>query len=470
MTDRPVLVWFRRDLRLHDHPALTHALDDAACVVPVFVLDDALLAGRSASANRNWFLQGALRSLHDDLAARGAGLVVRAGHPADVLTTLAAEVGADTVYTTRDVTPYARRRDRSVADAGLTLRGGRGGFVHDPEDVRTNAGGTYTVFTPYRKRWESLERRPVLAAPAEVPTPTGLATGVPQFAGAPEAPVDALPQPGEAAARERLARWATSAAAARYDTGRDVLGADGTSRLGADLRFGLLSPVEVVDTVTRAASDDDARRAVSVFVSELCWRDFYAQVLWHHPHAATRAFKERYDAVAWRDDPELFAAWSGARTGYPVVDAAMRQLVATGWMHNRARMIVASFLTKDLLVDWRLGEAFFMRHLVDGDPASNNGGWQWAASTGTDAQPWFRIFNPVTQGKRFDPDGDYVRRWLPELARVPIRRLHEPWTMTADEQAAAGCTIGVDYPAPVVDHAIARQATLDAFSAVSDRT
>jgi deoxyribodipyrimidine photo-lyase len=272
----------------------------------------------------------------------------------------------------------------------------------------------------------------------------------------PEADPRFLPAPGETAARARLARW-TADGLSRYAEHRDLLAADATSRLGQDLHFGLLSPVEMLE---RCRVPGEGPRA---FVRQLCWRDFYGHVLWHWPHAASGPLHDRFEAVPWRDDPDALAAWREGRTGYPVVDAAMRQLRTTGWMPNRARMIAASFLAKDLLIDWRLGEAHFMHHLVDGDLASNNGGWQWAASTGTDAQPFFRIFNPVRQGERFDTGGEYVRRWVPELARVPDRFIHAPWTMPNAVQGEAGCRVGADYPAPIVDHSLARERAIGAF-------
>jgi deoxyribodipyrimidine photo-lyase len=264
--------------------------------------------------------------------------------------------------------------------------------------------------------------------------------------------------PGEWAARARLAAWA-EAPVEDYAANRDRMDLAGTSRLSQDLRFGLLSPLEVVE---RAEGDGDGRR---VFVSELVWREFYGQVLWHHPRVASEAYQRVFADLPVRSDRAALQSWQDGRTGYPVVDAAMRQLLATGFMHNRARMIAASFLTKHLLLDRRLGEAHFMAHLTDGDLASNNGGWQWTASTGTDPQPYFRVFNPVLQGQRHDPLGDYVRSWVPELRGVPAARIHDPWVMLAPEQAATGCRIGIDYPAPIVDHAEARARALAVYGA-----
>jgi deoxyribodipyrimidine photo-lyase len=458
------LLWYRRDLRLHDHPALQAALGSAAAIVPVFVLDPRLLDGRRASANRAWFLIGTLRELADDLAARGAPLIVRHGDPRVVIPGLAAELGARDVFATRDVSPFARARDRGVAE-GLAAAGGRlhlchGLLVAEPEQIHTADGRPVTVFTPFARRWAALPPRVPASAPTRIPSAlprSGAGDGLPQPP-APTAEPALLPRPGEQAARERLAAWVASPALEAYADGRDRLDLGGTSGLSASLKFGTISPVEVLRAV---AGPGDGRRA---FVAELCWRDFYAHVLWHAPHVVRAAYRPLGDAVPWIDDPAGVAAWRTGRTGYPVVDAAMRQLTAAGWVPNRARMIAASFLTKDLLVDWRTGEDHFMRLLVDGDVAANNGGWQWVAGTGTDAAPYFRIFNPVSQGRRFDPDGTYVRRWVPELARVPREHVHAPWTMPRDVQEAAGCLVGRDYPGPIVDHAAARQRVLAAYA------
>ncbi len=264
-----------------------------------------------------------------------------------------------------------------------------------------------------------------------------------------------------AAYRARLEAWATDGVE-RYGELREILAAGGTSRLSQDLHWGLLSPVEVVE---RCAGESESRKR---YVSEVAWRDFYYQVLFHHPWVVREPFQRQYKAVEYNNRPDHIAAWKEGRTGYPIVDAAMRQIVALGWMHNRARMIVASFLTKSLLVNSAVGEQYFMEHLTDGDLASNVGGWQWAASTGTDPQPYFRIFNPTIQGKHYDPDGEYVRRYVPELARVPARYVHEPWTMPEAVQRAAGCVIGRDYSAPIVDHAEARELALAAYGRAAE--
>jgi len=469
----PIVVWFRRDLRLHDHPALMDAVASGRPVAPLFVVDPNLVHGRFESANRTWFLLGSVAALRREVQGLGGRLSVRAGKPSEVVVGFAAEVGATDVFVSRDYTPYGRRRDRAVAaalaTAGVGFHAKRGLLIHEPEDVEVTSGAAFGVFSPFLRRWLPLPIRDVLPAPAGIDSVDVDEGRLPElrdlgFDG-PTADASALPKPGEAAARRRLDVWIESGGPTGYHETRDRL-ADphATSHLSPDLRLGLLSPVEVA---TQALAADDGGEGSRRFVSELAWRDFYAHALWAEPRFAREAIDTRYADIAWEDDAAGLAAWEEGRTGYPVVDAAMRQLRATGWIANRARMITASFLTKDLLVDWRAGERSFMKHLLDGDPASNLGGWQWAASVGTDSRPFVRIFNPVTQAKRFDPDGRYVRRWLPELADVPAKDIHEPWTMSPDEQESSRCRIGVDYPAPIVDHAEARRRALARYAAAA---
>ena len=474
---RPAIAWFRRDLRLHDHPALVAAISSRTAVVPLYVVDPVLVGGRFASPNRTWILLGSLAALRSSLRERGSDLVIRVGDPGQVVPALARDIGAEAVYVSRDHAPYGRARDRDVASAlaaaDVVWHPRRGVLVHEPDEVRTATGGAFSVYSPFRRAWGRLERRPILPAPDVVPPlPDGLlrlsggAGAIPSLdelglGRGPSADPALLPEPGESAARRRLERWLASGVT-QYAEHRDRMDLiDGTSRLSADLHLGLLSAAEVVDRVV-ATGGEDGRRA---FTNELVWREFYAHVLFHQPGVRTAAFRPELEHLPWSQDEAAFQAWADGRTGYPIVDAAMRQMATTGWMHNRARMIAASFLTKDLLIDWRRGEAHFMRHLVDGDVASNNGGWQWSASTGTDPQPYFRIFNPILQGRRFDPAGDYVRRFVPELAHVPPARIHAPWEMTDLEQAAAGCLIGIDYPAPIVDHGDARARALAFYEA-----
>lgn len=470
----PAIAWFRRDLRLYDHPALEAAITGRTAVVPLYVLDPALVGGRFASPNRTWFLLGSLAALRSSLREVGSDLVVRVGDPRVVVPEVARQVGADAVYVSRDHGPFGRRRDAAVAETlagdGVAWHARRGVLVHEPDEVRTADGGSFTVYSPFRRAWERLERRAVGDAPSRIPPlPGGLVGGagpIPSLSEMglgddPTADPSLLPEPGEAAARGRLERW-LAAGVETYAANRDRMDLpEGTSRLSADLHLGLLSAAEVADRVATSGAGDGRR----TFTNELVWREFYAHVLFHQPWVRTAAFRPEFEGLPWSDDDGAFQAWADGRTGYPIVDAAMRQLLSTGWMHNRARMVAASFLTKHLLIDWRRGEAQFMRHLVDGDVASNNGGWQWSASTGTDPQPYFRIFNPILQGRRFDAAGDYVRRFVPELAGVPADRIHAPWEMTDLEQVAAGCRIGIDYPAPIVQHAEARARALAVYEA-----
>ena len=423
------IVWFRRDLRLHDHPALVEALAEHGRVVPLFVLDPRLLRW---SANRTAYLIDTLRALDGELRARGAKLVVREGRPERVVAQVVREVGAERVYAAGDVSRFARRRD---AQLDVQLRPGN--FVAHLGSLRTRAGDPFKVFSPFRRAWMEQPRRAVLDAPQEIPMPRIAAGDLPAV---PAPPLQDRPEPGEAAALAQARRW-MRAHGASYGERRDVL-AEPTSRMSQHLHFGAISPL-----LLDGMAPDAYRR-------ELAWRDFYAYVLlFEH---VSRPGPE------WADDAGALERWKAGTTGFPVVDAGMRQLLACGWMHNRARMITASFLTKDLHLDWRLGEAHFMEHLIDGDMGSNNGGWQWVAGTGTDPHDYTRVFNPVLQQKRFDPDGRYVRRWVPELAAVPLARLATPWEMTPQEQEEAGCVIGRDYPEPIVDHAAERRRAIDA--------
>ena len=453
-----VLWWLRRDLRLADNDALAAALAGGRRVVPVFILDPVLLDGPRSSPTRTAFLLGGLRALDADLRACGSRLVVRRGRPAAELARLLAETGATAIYAEDDHSPYAHRRDDAV-QFDLPLRLAGSSAVRPPGTILKANGAPYTVFTPFSRAWLALplpDAGDLRPAPAALPDPGDVA-GEP-IPDAPALPPGVPFPPGEAEAQRRLQRFLDEAIAA-YDDTRDRVDLDGTSRLSPYLRLGMLAPRAAVVAALSAGRDAGAAR----WLNELIWRDFYIHILEHFPHVARQSFQPARRDVAWRNDPAEFAAWRDGRTGYPIVDAAMRQMLAGGWMHNRARMIVASFLVKDLLIDWRWGEQWFMRCLVDGDPAANNGGWQWTAGTGTDAAPYFRIFNPVTQGRKFDPDGDYVRRWLPELAGVPGPAVHEPWRLSAAAQQAAGFVLGRDYPHPIVDHAAARERALAVY-------
>ena len=485
MSHPPVILWFRRDLRLADHPALVAAAAAAkergASLLPLFIWEPGLVAGPRASANRTWYLRQSLAELGASLRALGSDLIELQGPAASALPQLIAElraaggVGDIDLFMTRDHTPFARKRDRAVAELltplGVQVHAKRGLVVVEPEELLTGGGTPYGVYTPYFRRWlEQIDASTPMSAPKTLPplpTPTPASTVDQAFLdehAVPTAQIDQLPVPGERAARAHADAWRK--AVGEYAKRRNTLAdSAGTSRLSAALHIGLLSPRELVARQLPLPPEREGERSGErLWVSQIAWRDFYSQVLWHAPHAARSAWRPSYDAIKWSDDQRLLEAWKSGNTGFPIVDAGMRQLAATGFMHNRARMITASFLTKDLLIDWREGEAHFLRHLVDGDIAANNGGWQWCAGSGTDAQPYFRIFNPVTQAGNFDPDGEYVRRWVPELTALSAPAIHAPWAHPK-ALAAAGLELGRDYPHPIVDHAEARQRTLDAYSA-----
>lgn len=463
---QPVLWWVRRDLRLTDNPALAEALARAQTVIPVFVLDPALLNSpyHSAAEKRKAFLFDGLRALDADLRTRGSRLIVRRGRPLEVLSALAAETGASAIFAAEDYSPYARRRDALVArQLSLTLVNSL--TVHHPASTLKADGKPYTVFTPFSRAWKRLPapiRADLWPAPTRLGPPPDIASHLIPHS---QPPIHFLP--GEAHARAALHTF-TGNGIFGYSEGRNRLDSDGTSALSPYLRFGMISAREVVVAAQSAivsAFNGEARHSAEAWLNELIWREFYCAILYHFPEVLQRAFRPEMCDIQWSNDEDLFAAWRTGNTGYPVVDAAMRQLAETGWMHNRARMITASFLVKDLLIDWRWGERWFMQHLIDGDPAANNGGWQWTAGVGTDAAPYFRVFNPILQSRKFDPYGDFARAWLPELRRVPDEYIHEPWKMPADVQRQAHCLIGEDYPTPIIDHAFARGRVLAAYRA-----
>ncbi|MFM8319432.1 MAG: cryptochrome/photolyase family protein [Chloroflexota bacterium] len=465
-----VIWWVRRDLRLADNPALQAALEaggPSGGVLPVFVLDSALLRSAYAGEKRLAFLFAGLRALDADLRRRGSRLLLRGGGApvVDELRRLVDESGAAQVFAEPDVSPYAAARD-AAAGAALPMQWVGSPAVRPPGTVLKPDGTPYTVFTPFSKAWKALPGLPErlkAAAPAEIPTPAGF-----EGLSLPEHP--ALPPwvpfiAGEAEAQRRLYEFVRSERVYRYAEQRDRPDLDGTSQLSPYLRFGMLSPRQAAAVALQAlaaAPGAEARRSAETWLNELIWREFYIHILYHHPRVRRENF--RLPQVRWRGSRAWFEAWCAGQTGYPLVDAAMRQLVETGWMHNRLRMLTASFLTKDLLVDWRWGERFFMQHLVDGDPAANNGGWQWTAGTGTDAAPYFRIFSPVSQSRKHDPQAAFIRRWLPELAALPDAFIHEPWLAPPALRRQTSA-----YPAPLVDHALQRQAALEMYAAPAAR-
>ena len=466
------LVWFRRDLRDFDHAALFHALKSHAQVYCVFVFDIGILDALQQRADRRVeFIHRSLQALDGALRARGGGLIVRHGDPVSLIPALASRLEVAAVYANRDYEPAALRRDADVADALHTLGIGFQDFkdqvIFEKDEVLTQAGRPFSVFTPYKKTWlKQLDDFQLKAYPVEkyaahlAPPPEGESLPSLESLGFEPTNLTELSIPvGMEGGRQLLEDFRRRIS--RYKARRDFPAAKGVSYLSVHLRFGTVSIRELA-RLAHAVGGEGAE----TWLSELVWRDFYFQILWHHPHVVSHSFRSEFDRVAWDSAPALLEAWQQGRTGYPIVDAAMRQLLHSGYMHNRLRMIVASFLTKDLGIDWREGERFFALHLNDFDLAANNGGWQWAASTGCDAQPWFRIFNPVTQSEKFDPEGAFIRRYLPELARVPDKYIHAPWTLPPIDQKLASCVIGEDYPAPVVDHARARERTLARFEVV----
>jgi len=436
----PDVVVFTRDLRVHDHPALRAAVT-AGEVVPLFVFDDAILESRFNRPNRTRFLLEALADLDASLRERGGRLVTRRGAWATEVARVATTVGATTVHLSDDVSPYARTRFGRLTDTlappGVAVRTHPGTTIVEPGVLQPGAGGHFQVFTPYYRRWLAAPRRPVLAPPSSLVVPVTLADEpLPTLVAlTPDAPSPDVAPGGETAGRRALNAW-VKRHLREYGKRHDDLPRDATSRVSAYLRFGCVSPTEIEHELRN-------RPGVEPFVRQLCWRDFYAQALAGRPDAAWHDYRPRGDR--WSDDPARFRAWAEGRTGYPVVDAAMRQLLREGFVHNRARMIVASFLTKDLYVDWRLGARHFLDWLVDGEIANNNLNWQWNAGTGTDTNP-HRIFNPTVQAQRFDPDGDYVRRYVPELAGIAGGAVHEPWKLPTDVRRT------LDYPDPIVDH------------------
>ncbi|MEO6408790.1 MAG: deoxyribodipyrimidine photo-lyase [Burkholderiaceae bacterium] len=488
--DKPLhsaLVWFRRDLRSTDHAALFHALKAARTVWCVFVFDRAILDPLPRTDRRVEFIHASVAALDRDLAALGASagrpgvrLLVRHGAALAEIASLATALGVQAVYANHDDEPASLARDATVrgalADAGIALHSGKDHVIFERSEVLTGAGTPYTVFTPYKKAWLAklepyftrgygVERHATaLASP-----PEGVAATLPSLADLGFEPTNLaqLPiVPGSAGARGLIDDFMPRIDA--YADQRDFPSAKGPSYLSVHLRFGTVSIRELARLAVQEARPGSG---AATWLSELVWRDFYHQILHHHPHVVGAAFKPAYDRIAFekgKSADAAFQAWCVGATGYPLVDAAMAQINQTGYMHNRLRMVAASFLVKDLGIDWRRGEAYFATHLNDFDLAANNGGWQWAASTGCDAQPWFRIFNPVTQSRRFDPQGKFIRRYLPQLAGLSDAAIHAPWEASPIELEAAGVALGRDYPEPIVDHAVAMKKTLQRYGAVRE--
>lgn len=479
----PIIVWFRQDLRLADNPALHHASQSGRPVLPVYVLDDVTPGPWRAGGATRWWLHHSLSALGDDLARLGCPLLLLRGPGDVVIRDLARKVGAVEVVWNRCYEPFAVERDSrlksALADDSIQARSFNGSLLKEPWEVLTGAGTAFKVFTPYWRACLSvMEPAPALPAPTSLrplaatpapgdvladwsllPTKPDWAGGMRAFWGA-----DGI---GERAAMARLESF-LSGPVAGYNQARDLPGQHGTSRLSPHLHFGEISPRQIWHmSKQRAQGAPDATVAhIDGFLREIGWREFCYSLLYHFPTLPERPLSPAFEAFPWANDPAMLAAWQQGRTGYPIIDAGMRQLWSTGWMHNRVRMIVGSLLVKHLLLPWQAGENWFWDTLVDADLANNAAGWQWIGGCGADAAPYFRVFNPVLQGQKFDADGDYVRRWVPELQHLPSKYIHAPWTAPPHILRDARIVLGRTYPAPVIDHAVGRQRALDAFQAI----
>ncbi len=474
------LLWFSRDLRLADNPALAAAIVRGRPILPVFILDDEEAGERAPGGASRWWLHGSLEALRADLKARGSNLILRRGSAQAVLAELIAETGADAVYWNRRYEPWAIARTEPLKAAltarGIEARSFNAALLREPWTIKTQTGGPYRVFTPF---WRALRaigaEAPGLHAPERIIAPEAWPQSdrLEDWALQPSSPDWASGfreqwTPGEAGAQARLAAFAAEQVF-DYTGKRNLPGIDGTSRLSPHLHFGEIGPRQVWAAVTAEAmvqTGDPSPEGVDVFLSEIAWREFSYHLLFHNPTLPSQALHPEFEAMPWSHGRKALRAWQQGRTGYPIVDAGMRELWTTGWMHNRVRMITASFLIKHLMIDWRVGEAWFWDTLVDADLASNSASWQWVAGCGADAAPYFRIFNPVLQGEKFDSDGAYVRRWVPEIAGLPNKLLHAPWTAKPHELRAAGVELGRTYPRPMVDHAAARQRALAAYDEI----
>ncbi|MDD2178089.1 DNA photolyase family protein [Acidovorax sp. D2M1] len=481
------LAWFRRDLRAQDHTALYHALTRCEQVFCAFVFDKDILDALPRADRRVEFIRESLVELDGTLRAlsqqeRG-GLIVWHAVTSDAIPALASALEVQAVFTNHDDEPQALERDRRVrtrlAAAGKAFHTFKDHALLERSEVLTQTGNPYSVFTPYKNAWlKKIDAFQLKSYPVErhahhlAARPQAYCQPVPTLRDLGFEPTT-LPQlrlpTGARGAQQLFDEFLGRIA--RYEDTRNFPAVKGPSYLSVHLRFGTISPRLLARTAHRLMLEGNP--GATTWLSELIWRDFYFQILHHHPHVVGRSFKPAYDAIQWESGPDadaLFAAWCEGRTGYPLVDAAMAQINQTGYMHNRLRMVVASFLVKDLGIDWRRGEAYFATHLNDFDLAANNGGWQWASSSGCDAQPYFRIFNPVSQSEKFDPEGKFIRRYLPQLAALPTKALHAPWLARPLELQEAGVRLGDSYPLPVVEHDAARQRTLERYAVVKTFT
>jgi deoxyribodipyrimidine photo-lyase len=479
----PVLHWFRRDLRLHDNTALHRAaIESRGEVIPVFIFDDAILKHPDCGGPIVEFMLGCLQTLKSNLQSTGSDLVVRHGAPLERLTELIRQTGATTVYLNKDYEPGAVERDERVrselARMGVSFRALKDHVIYEEQELlAASTGEPFTVYSPYQRAWlkrfsqdfDPTTGPSTLAAPRLKPLPK-LAVGKLPTTRSLGFKCDAKFEiaPGEDVARAMLRKFCAGPIRTYVENRNLPAIESGTSRLSPHLRHGTISVRQCLKAALSVARENRAfKPGCEKWIAELIWREFYQQVLFNFPHVVDQPFKPKFARVRWRHHPGDFQRWCEGTTGYPIVDAAMRQLNSTGWMHNRLRMIVAMFLTKDLQIDYRWGERYFANRLIDHEIAQNNGGWQWSSSTGTDAQPYFRIFNPASQSEKSDPQGQFIRRSISELARVPVEFIHAPHLMSDLEQKQCRCVIGEDYPAPMVDHADARTKTLELFKGLS---
>jgi deoxyribodipyrimidine photo-lyase len=460
-----VIHWFRRDFRITDNTALAAAVERGEEVVPVYLSSDWQGQHRWTGSARQEFLCGSFASLAKNLETIGGHLIIRKGDAVNELEKLLIETGATAIFANRDPDPFGRAVEARLARVceakGVELFLYKDICIHERDEVLTGQGTNYRVFTPYSKAWFSLPKPAPTGSIKQIKTPGGISSlPLPQLSDWGLVSSVTIPESGERAARERLKSF-LSARVGLYGEQRDIPSLAGTSQLSQDLRFGLISPRQILAAAKKVEEGlaHDGRKSMMKFLTEIVWREFYMQLLWHYPELLDQEFNTTWRGMEWpgpAGQADSFDRWCEGQTGFPIVDAAMRQLAATGWMHNRARMIVAMFLTKNLHLDWRLGEAFFMRSLVDGEIASNNGGWQWSAGTGADAAPYFRIQNPWSQTKRYDPEGLYIRKWIPELKNVSTASLLDP--------PQDGRPIASGYPLPIVDHSTERDRTLELFA------
>ncbi len=468
--NNPVVCWFRDDLRLSDHAALQAAIKSGRPLLALYVFDDINSKSWTLGQAGRWWLKRSLQALHESLVSLGGGLCLRRGDPGIVIPDFLAETGAEALYYCRAVEPWAReveKRLQAELQATIEIAGFPGNSLFEPEQIKTSGGTPFKVFTPF---WRACLKQPEPALFETLPNKIHFHPHIPEsedpeglFETADTISFEGDFKPGEAGAGQALESFLDEALE-RYRDERDRPDLNATSRLSPYLHFGEISPRLIWHAVKAFQS---VRADISVgadsFLRELGWREFCRHLLFHWPEIPQKPMRERFSDFPWRRAPSLLQAWQQGQTGYPIVDAGMRQLLHTGWMHNRVRMIVASFLVKDLLQPWLDGETWFWNRLVDADLANNAAGWQWVAGCGADAAPFFRLFNPVLQGKKFDPDGLYVKRWIPELSALPPRIVHEPWRASASELDKAGIELGRDYPLPLVDHASARQRALSLY-------